>query len=112
MQFIKSLWNKVKSFFGRLFGTKKAIANKPATSVVETVEFKEVAVEPTAKAVDVAQQNKLTEIFNRIAEKASFRNYKLDEAYAALQHGDEVTLVRIERAMGQKKYKFKAYRAA
>ena len=112
MNFIKSIWNKVKSFFGNLFGSKKVAAVAAPTAVApaaKTASPVEVAAaqeaDVAAKAAAAERMEKLAIIFNRIAEAASYRNYSLAEARAAFHADDEATLVRIERQMKNRTYK-------
>jgi len=109
MNFIKSIWNKVKSFFGNLFGSKKVVAAQVAAAApVAKTEAADEAVsahEAEAQAAAAERMEKLAIIFNRVAEVASYRNYSLIEARAAFHADDEATLVRIERQMKNRTYK-------
>jgi hypothetical protein len=123
MTFIKSIWNKVKAFFGNLFGSKKVVAATVAapTAVApaaknEAAKAAEVVATTEAEVAAAERAEKLAIIFNRIAQVASFRNFSLEEAKAAYLAGDEVGLVRIEKAMNVRlkagKKNSKAKRAA
>jgi hypothetical protein len=110
MQFIKNLWNKVKSFFSNLFSRKEVAKIEAATAITEVPVVAEVAVETNtvAEVAAESQEDKAERIhglFNRIMEIAKFRNYSLTEAFQAAKEGDEATLVRIEREMNHKTYK-------
>lgn len=107
MEFIKSLWNKVKTFFGGLFTSKKVIAAVAKTEVPVNgpVAANEVAVQAEATEQAEAKAEKLAALFMRVVELAGQRNYALDEARAAVLAEDEATLVRIAAEMKAKKYK-------
>jgi hypothetical protein len=112
MNFIKSIWNKVKSFFGGMFASKKVTAAPAAPAVktevaqaAEVINAEEVQAEADAKAEAAERQEQLAIVFNRVAELASYRNYSLVEARAAFFAGDLATMVRIERDMTARKYK-------
>jgi hypothetical protein len=112
MNFIKSIWNKVKSFFGGMFASKKVAAVPAAPAVktevaqaAEVINAEEVQAEADAKAEAAQRREELAIVFNRVAELARFRNYSLEEARAAFYADDMVTMVRIERDMKARKYK-------
>lgn len=105
MNFIKSIWNKVKSFFGNLFTAKKEVAIQAAPVKTEAAKAVEVVAATEAQEVQANRTEELATIFNRIAEIARLRNYTLDEAKAAFFAMDEAALLRIERDMKARKYK-------
>lgn len=111
MNFIKNLWNKVKSFFSNLFNRKaEAQIAAPVAPVAEVASAAEVAVETNVAAEVAAEDNaakeeRISALFNRIMGVAKFRNYSLTEAFQAAREQDEATLVRIEREMSAHKYK-------
>jgi hypothetical protein len=106
MEFIKSIWNRITSFFGNLFGAKKEAAKVEAATVkTEAAQAAQTVVASEEAAAKAARMEKLAEVFNRIAQIASFRNYSLEEAKAAYLADDMATLARIEREMNAKKYK-------
>lgn len=114
MNFIKSIWNKVKSFFGNLFGSNKVAqvetkVELKAAAVAETevapAEVVDAAAVQAAEAAEHALMNELAEIFNRIVEIARLRNYVLEETRVAYLAKDKATMLRIEREMKARKYK-------
>jgi hypothetical protein len=110
MNFIKTLWNKVKSFFSNLFSSKAEAKIEAPAPVAQVAPAAEVAVETNVAAEVAAEDNAAKEqriqaLFNSIMGLARFRNYDLSEAFQAAREQDEAALVRIERAMNNKTYK-------
>ncbi len=107
MEFIRNLWNKVKSFFGNLFGGKPVEQVQYTAPVMQTAPVAEVvtSTEAESTADQTALKEKIHALFNRIMELVRQRNYKPDEAVAAANAGDVDNLTRIERQMRNKSYK-------
>jgi hypothetical protein len=109
MNFIKNLWNKVKSFFSNMFSRKaeakiETVTTPAAVAPVAATPVESVTAEVAADD-NTAKEARITELFNSIMGLAKFRNYSLTEAFHAAREGDEATLARIEHEMNIKKYK-------